>query len=243
MKIDREKCVGCGSCVPVCPVGAIALHGETARIDQEECVECGTCLRIADCRVDAIFEPPEVYTFPRSVRKYFSDPTAEFLESTGLAGRGTAEAKTNDVTGRVKKGQIGIGIEMGRPGKGAWFRDIEKVTRTLSRRGFRDYESQNPLTQLLDKSSGRFKPEVMGERVLSAIIEMKVAAKELPRFLSVVREVSEHIDTVFSLQLCTRLRPDRQIPPEIVEAIKDCGFAIKEGAKINMGMGKPLMEA
>jgi NAD-dependent dihydropyrimidine dehydrogenase PreA subunit len=242
MKIDREKCVGCGSCVPVCPVGAIALYGDSSTIDQDECVECGTCLRVADCPVDAIFEPPEVYTFPRSVRKYFSDPTAEFLESTGLAGRGTAEAKTNDVTGRVKKGQIGIGIEMGRPGKGAWVRDIEKVTRTLSQRGFRDYESENPLTQLLDKSSGRFKPEVMGERVLSAIIEMKVTAQELPRFLGVVKEVSEQIDTVFSLQLCTRLRPDLQIPPEVVEAIKDCGFTIKPGAKINMGMGRPLME-
>jgi len=58
-----------------------------------------------------------------------------------------------------------------------------------------------------------------------------------------VKEVSEHIDTVFSLQLCTRLGPDRQIPPEVVEAIEDCGFDMKPGAKINMGMGKPLMEA
>ena len=122
-------------------------------------------------------------------------------------------------------------------------RDIERVTRTLSQRGFRDYESENPLTQLLDKSSGRFKPEVLGERVLSAIIEMKAAAQELPRFLGVVKKVSEQIDTVFSLQLCTRLRPDLQIPPEVVEAIKDCGLAIKPGAKINMGMGRPLMEA
>ncbi|MEA3406650.1 MAG: 4Fe-4S binding protein [Chloroflexota bacterium] len=42
--VDDERCTGCGTCVDVCPVGAIQLVDGVARIDQEECVECEICL-------------------------------------------------------------------------------------------------------------------------------------------------------------------------------------------------------
>ena len=42
-------------------------------------------------------------------------------------GRGTDEIKMNDVTGRLRRGDAGLLVEMGRPGVGAYFRDIEKV--------------------------------------------------------------------------------------------------------------------
>ncbi len=42
LKIDLEKCNGCGTCVDVCPVGAIKVS-DKAKIDEDECIGCGVC--------------------------------------------------------------------------------------------------------------------------------------------------------------------------------------------------------
>jgi ferredoxin len=41
MKIDPDKCVACGNCVPVCPMGAISIEPAIGRatINSDECVE------------------------------------------------------------------------------------------------------------------------------------------------------------------------------------------------------------
>jgi len=44
MWVDSERCTGCGACVEVCPVGAIALVNGKARIDEEACTGCGACV-------------------------------------------------------------------------------------------------------------------------------------------------------------------------------------------------------
>jgi NAD-dependent dihydropyrimidine dehydrogenase PreA subunit len=51
-KVDTGKCTGCGSCVEVCPVEAIALKDDKACIDPDTCVDCGTC--VDECPVEAI---------------------------------------------------------------------------------------------------------------------------------------------------------------------------------------------
>jgi len=50
--VDEETCVGCESCVPVCPVEAISMQDGKAVIDQETCTECEAC--VAECPVEAI---------------------------------------------------------------------------------------------------------------------------------------------------------------------------------------------
>ncbi|MGH7774084.1 MAG: 4Fe-4S binding protein, partial [Candidatus Binatia bacterium] len=42
MKIDPHKCVACGNCLPVCPVGAIHIDPDIGRatVNEDECVEC-----------------------------------------------------------------------------------------------------------------------------------------------------------------------------------------------------------
>ncbi len=94
MKIDQEKCIGCGLCVPWCPGGAIKVENKKADIIWDECIECGVCLRVAVCPKKAIYQQP--LEWPRSVRSIYSDPLNVHKE-TGLAGRGTEEIKTNDV--------------------------------------------------------------------------------------------------------------------------------------------------
>ncbi len=44
LKLDTEKCKGCGMCVNVCPHGVFAMEMEKATItDRDACMECGAC--------------------------------------------------------------------------------------------------------------------------------------------------------------------------------------------------------
>ena len=54
MKIDKEICIGCGTCVENCPVSAISMVDGKAEINEEICVHCGTCAGV--CPVNAIEE-------------------------------------------------------------------------------------------------------------------------------------------------------------------------------------------
>ena len=42
VKVDLEKCTGCGTCEEICPVEAIKVENEKAKVDEEQCVDCGT---------------------------------------------------------------------------------------------------------------------------------------------------------------------------------------------------------
>ena len=111
--------------------------------------------------------------WPRVVRRAFSDPRVPH-ESTGVEGRGTEEVKTNDISGRVKVGEVGFTVEFGRPGVGVWFRDIQEMAWALGRAGV-VFEKKNPMTSLMtDSSTGTLREDILNEKVLSAILEIKV---------------------------------------------------------------------
>lgn len=44
--LNEDRCVGCTSCLKVCPTEAIRLKEGKARIIGEKCIDCGECIRI-----------------------------------------------------------------------------------------------------------------------------------------------------------------------------------------------------
>lgn len=235
MKIDQDLCVGCGNCRPYCPVGAIVV-ADTASIDSEACLECGMCLRSGQCPVGAIYQDELIW--PRQIRAIFSN-VAYQSPNTGVLGRGTEEMKTNDVSGRLQKGRVCIAIEMGRPGIGTTMADVEKMAKLVAGFGAK-FEKCNPMYPLLaDPKTGKFLDEVLGERALSAIIEVDIDKSILKDLLIAIREMSHEIDTVFSLDVATVMEGE-VIPTDVI--IKEAGFKRRLNGKTNVGLGKPKKE-
>ncbi len=42
-KINKDECVGCGSCKEACPMDAIKADGDKFAVDADVCVDCGAC--------------------------------------------------------------------------------------------------------------------------------------------------------------------------------------------------------
>ncbi len=42
--VNKEECVGCGTCVEECPSEAITMESDIAVIDADKCNECKTCV-------------------------------------------------------------------------------------------------------------------------------------------------------------------------------------------------------
>jgi len=242
MRIDKSKCAGCGQCMEFCTLGNISFRRRDPKsgrmyyeIDEDECVDCGVCLRAAVCSADALFMPD--YGWPRTVRAAFSDPTVEHRE-TKVPGRGTEEIKTNEVTGRIKHGFVGISCEMGRPSVGARFYDIEKVAVALARLGV-EFEANNPCTGLMaDPKTGVFKEQVRPEKVLSAIIEMIVPLGTMVDVLAAIRQIAAEVDCVFCVDLISVIEKDHTIPA--LSLLQSLQWPVLPNGKMNTGLGRPL---
>jgi len=236
--IDQENCIGCEECLPWCPVGAIQSANGTVAIDFDQCVECGTCRRYAPCPVSCIEESPEAMVWPRTLRREFSDPGVPHSTTKGH-GRGTEESKTNDVTGRVKRGRVGMGMEFGRPGIATRFTELEKMTKALAKVGVH-FEQNNPVTFLLaDQATGALREDLKNERVLSAILEVEFDVDKLPLIVRAVKEVAPTLETVFSWGCFTRLDDNMDTP--VIKMLQALDIPVRPNAKVNMGLGRPLV--
>jgi len=264
VQIDAVKCVACANCVAVCPMGAITIDPAINRavIDYDECVECSACyrgmsqehlpptlirmVRAVAKRFRFRFEPePDVcptgafvldeLTWPRIVRRVFSDPVVEH-ESTGIHGRGTEEVKTNDVADRVKVGEVGYVIEMGRPGVGVRFFQIQAMTIALAQLDV-VFEAKNPITQLMtDTDQGTLREDLLDEKILSAIVETKTSVQAVEAVLETVLKVADQIDTVVSVGVSTRCNEDGE--DDVLAPILTKRGIQLDRAKTNMGLGR-----
>lgn len=241
MLIDAHKCIGCAKCIPYCPLQAhYFIRNDEGRlvaaIDQEKCAECGVCLRMAGCYYNAIYQVPLEY--PRDIRAVLSDPTIEF-KGSNVPGRGTAEIKTNEITGRVKWGRAGLALEMGRPGIGVKWSEVEKMTRTLAQLGV-EFCQENPVTFFMkDQKTGELLDELKEVRSISAIIEFDCNIKDLPVILRTIKEAARELDTVFSFPIGVKLLPGGIVPEDFIKIVADEGFTLSINSKNNMGFGRP----
>jgi NAD-dependent dihydropyrimidine dehydrogenase PreA subunit len=267
MIIKEDLCTGCLECLPYCPTQAIVEDGKTGRatIIEDECVECGVCYRAQVCAPGAIY--PQDLEWPRTLRMEFSDPSAPYVspvfehraishfqadlrdmnrcqlldregEALTISGRGTSELKMNDVRGRFKRGRAGLAAEVGRPGVGARFRDVQRVTRALASLGVR-FEPQNPLTDLMtDTQTGTLREDILNEKFLSCIVEFDVPLEDLAKVLVRMRDVAQEIDTVFAVDLISVVNEDGSIPT--VPIAESLGLEPSIAGKTNVGLGRPL---
>lgn len=246
MLIDQEICIGCGACSPYCPMEAIFVHKKDkasgrpayAEIERDECVECAVCFRAGICPTDAIVK--ENLEMPRVMRAFFSDPWFSH-PGTDIPGRGTEEMKTNEVTGRFREGQIGFGLEFGRPGIGCRLRETEAAIAMLTALGI-TLEPNNPLTQLIENpSTGRLRDDVRDEKVLSAIVEAVTPLSKAQDVLQAVVDISKQIDTVFSLGVISTAHPNGEFPH--LAEMQKAGITPSINGKTNIGLGRPLFRA
>jgi hypothetical protein len=245
-------------------MGAIYIDPaiKRATVDRDECVECYNCFnglsqehlnpalvrglrklfQMFRLRFDpepdvcptAAFEPEEL-KWPRVIRRAFSDPRVPH-EATGVEGRGTEEAKTNDVTGRVQPGEAGFTIEFGRPGVGVWIHEIQKMTWALAAAGV-TFERHNPLTLMMtDPAKGTLREDILGEKLLSAIVEIKVPAARIEEVVRIVHEVEKQVNTVVSLGVSTRCgeQGEENVVAPVLERL---GYKLVRG-KTNAGLGR-----
>ncbi len=263
MIINSKKCVACGNCVAVCPMSAITVDKKKNRaiINDDECVECGTCyrgmstenlnpllIRIIRKIAKSIrfrFEPePDIcptsafemneLEMPRLIRQIFSDPVVEH-KTTGIKGRGTEEVKTNDVRQRVGTGEVGYTVEFGRPGIGVRFYEIQEMTRAFARLGV-TFEMNNPITYLMvDLKSGDLREDILNEKILSAIVEIKTDVNMVGKVLASVYEVTKQIDTVTAVGISARC--DENGEDTMLSPVLDKLNYLHFRAKTNMGLG------
>jgi len=267
MRINQDKCVACGNCTYVCPMGAIYIDpvAKRATINDDACVECYACynglsqeklppslVRVTrkamrfllmrfepdpDICPTAAFEPNEL-SWPRIVRRAFSDPRVPH-ESTGIVGRGTEEVKTNDVSNRVGPGEVGFTIEFGRPGVGARFYEIQEMTRVLAKAGIA-FEKNNPITGLMtDPTTGDMREDILNEKVLSAIVEIKVPISRTEEIVRMVQEVDKRVDTIMVMGVgvrCDENGEDNEVAPILARL----GYRPAR-AKTNLGLGRPVL--
>ncbi|MBN1312304.1 MAG: 4Fe-4S binding protein [Anaerolineae bacterium] len=74
IRINEDRCAGCGNCLEVCPSGALSLKNDVAVVDYTLCTQCQACIDV--CPVGAITavkdtamivqQPAEIYNAAES---------------------------------------------------------------------------------------------------------------------------------------------------------------------------------
>ena len=88
-KVDKIKCIGCGTCLNVCPVGAVSMINGKAEIDINKCRDCGTCAQA--CPQGAIYPGERIQQSFNPNQKQMVPPSdfgTRGGQGRGMGGRG-----------------------------------------------------------------------------------------------------------------------------------------------------------
>ena len=86
--------------------------------------------------------------------------------------------------------------------------------------------------------TGDLKPELLDEKVLSAIIEIVVPFEKASLVLRTAKQVARELNSVFTLDIFSRLEPGLKIQQRVLDMLEAEGLPWRPNAKINMGLGR-----
>lgn len=129
--IDRGLCIGCGTCVGVCPIDAIEMGYETSESEpvptlRGECTSCGICYEICPGGNIPIPELDKmVFGRKRNVQEYPLGIFKECLRGYAIddkirTGASSGGAVSAIVSYALKKGMIDAALLVGWSGKWPW---------------------------------------------------------------------------------------------------------------------------
>jgi ferredoxin len=123
---------------------------------------------------------------------------------------------------------------------GTTLADVVKILRKLEEVGV-ELERENPQMLILeDLRSGRLSYEDLeGIRIMSVVLEVKTSLSSLPRVIKALRDVEKEVNTVFSVGVICRFEDDMSIP--CLKVLEELGVTPMPFAKINLGLGRPLV--
>jgi hypothetical protein len=99
------------------------------------------------------------------------------------------------------------------------------------------FEKKNPVTTLMsDVATGEVRADILNEKVLSAILEIKVPVERTEEIIRLVHEVERQIDTVVALGVGVRCEEDGE-EREMFARLERLGYKL-ERAKTNVGLGR-----
>jgi hypothetical protein len=87
-----------------------------------------------------------------------------------------------------------------------------------------------------DVATGTLTDDVLNEKVLSAIVEIKVTVDRVEEIIHLVHEVEKQIDTVIALGVSTRCDEDGE-ENVVAPILEQLGYKL-ERAKTNTGLGR-----
>jgi hypothetical protein len=109
------------------------------------------------------------------------------------------------------------------------------MTEELAKMGV-EFEKKNPVTHLMpDPSTGKIREDILQERVLSAIVEIKTRMERVAEMLRTVTEVARGLDTIVAIGVSTRCSPEGRSALE--EVLRREGYPFWRG-KTNLGLGR-----
>src|SRR5205823_6745468 len=114
--------------------------------------------------------------------------------------------------------------------------DIQVMTQALAAAKV-PFEKKNPLTLMMsDVATGTLAEDVLDEKVLSAIVEIKVTVDRVEEIILLVHEVEKNINTVVALGVSARCDEEGQ-ENVLAPILKRLGYKL-ERAKTNTGLGR-----
>jgi spore coat polysaccharide biosynthesis protein SpsF (cytidylyltransferase family) len=99
-----------------------------------------------------------------------------------------------------------------------------------------EFEEKNPVFALMaDRATGTLRADVLEEKVLSAILELKTRLEHVPAVLEKVEAVAQELDTIVAIGVSTRC--DGNGDDLLAPVLRSEGYAFIRG-KTNLGLGR-----